>query len=111
MARIEVQEETSKYAEAETWNKKGALNVGDQIDGYFVDKEEYETKYDKNLVVFVIEKEDKFYKVLGSTAIKNKFKNIPEGCHVWIEYRGFIETSRGVKKDFKIEFDETDRKA
>ena len=110
MARIEVQEETSKYADAETWNKKGSLNVGDTLDGYYIDKEEYDTKFDNKLTIFIIEKEDKLYKVMGSTAIKNKMKNVPEGCHVWIEYRGFTETSRGVKKDFKIEFDETDRK-
>lgn len=111
MAKQEAISKASKYANCETWNEKGKLNAGDTIDGYFVDKEEFTTKYG-DMSVYIIETADGAnVKITGQTDIRSKFGNVPMGAHVWVTFEGLTETSRGAKKTYKVEFDDEDMKA
>lgn len=109
MAKQEAISKASKYADCPTWNEKGKLNAGDMIDGYFVDKEEFTTKYGE-MSVYIIETKDGNVKITGQTDIRAKFESVPMGSHVWVTFEGLTETSRGAKKTYKIEFDDEDQK-
>ena len=111
MAKKTAISKASKYADCNTWNEKGKLNANDTIDGYYVDKEEFTTKYG-DMVVYIIETADgELVKILGQTDIRAKFGEIPMGCHIWVTFEGLTETSRGAKKTYKVEFDDEDQKA
>lgn len=110
MARQEAIAKENKYQDVDSWNKKGKLNEGAEIEGYYIDKDEFETKYGK-MVIYIIEQLDgSLMKVIGQTDIKNKFDNIPMGSHIWITFAGLVETSRGAKKSYKVEYDPEDKK-
>lgn len=111
MAKKEAISKVSKYADSETWNAKGKLNQGDAIDGYYVDREEFETKFGQMVIVILEVADGKFVKITGQSDIKNKFADIPMGSHVWVSYEGLVETTNGTKKAYKVEFDDEDQKA
>lgn len=110
MARKTAEAKAGKYSELDTWNKKGDLKEGDNLEGYYVDKDTFNTKFGE-MVIFVIEKLDgTLIKVAGQSNIKNKFEDIPEGSHVWIKYAGLTETKNGAMKTYDIEYDDEDKK-
>lgn len=109
MARktVEAKKNTYKYADAPIWNAKGELKAGDNINGYFIESNTFETKYGP-YTMYILLVDGKAVKITGQTDLKNKFANIPEMCHVWIEYTGLTETEHGAKKTYKVEFDDED---
>lgn len=109
MARKTVEEKAYKYADLAIWNAKGNLKEGDAIDGYVIDKDEFEGKFG-TVTNFILDQDGKgaLIKVSGSSVIKNKFAEIPMGCHVWIKYVGMVETKRGAKKSYEVEYDDED---
>ena len=109
MAYKEVQSKVSKYSDCETWNDKGKLTAGDSIEGYFICKEQFNTKFGE-MVVFIIENETGTFRVKGQTDIKNKFTDIELGTKVRITFEGVKETDRGVKKSYMVEADDEDMK-
>lgn len=97
-----------KYKDVEIWNKRGKLHEGDKLEGYYIAKEEFETKFGP-AASFIIKKTDgSLMKVMGQTDIKAKTATVPLGCHVWFEYVGLVETDRGSKKAYKINYDDED---
>lgn len=99
-----------KYTDLETWNKKGALQQGDALEGYYVDSENFNTKFGE-MVIYVIEQLDGTkIKVVGQSDIKGKFNEIPVGSHVWITFTGLTETKNGAMKSYSVEFDDEDKK-
>lgn len=110
MARKTAESKAGKYSDLDTWNKKGELNEGDELEGYYVDRDEFNTKHGE-MVIFVIKKLDgTCIKVTGQTDIKSKFEDIPAGSHVWIKFDGLMETKNGAMKSYTIEYDDEDRK-
>ena len=108
MARKEATSKQSKYGSLKTWNEKGLLNVGDKLDGYYIDKEEFTSKYGVGEVYIILKEDGSMIKVMGQTDIKNKMAEVPVKAHVWIEFEGLVETTKGAKKAYKIEFDDED---
>ena len=111
MARKTAEAKASKYSGLDTWNKKGEIKEGDTLEGYYVDREEFNTKFG-DMVVYIIEKNDgQLIKVTGQTDIKSKFESVPAGAHVWIEFKGLTETKNGAMKTYQIDYDDEDIKA
>lgn len=110
MARKTAEAKASKYSGLDTWNKKGEIKEGDTLEGYYIDREEFNTKFG-DMVVFIIEKNDgQLIKVTGQADIKGKFEDIPRGAHVWIEFKGLTETKNGAMKTYQIDYDDEDIK-
>lgn len=109
MAFKEVQSKASKYSDCETWNDKGKLTAGDSIEGYFIDKEQFNTKFGE-MIIIIIETEAGIFRVKGQTDIKNKFAEIELGTKVRITFEGIKETDRGAKKSYIVEADDEDMK-
>lgn len=109
MAFKEAQAQTSKYIDVPVWNAKGALVEGDSIEGYYIDREEFTTKYGDMVVVIIKDKDGNFHKLAGQSDIKNKFTSMPKGVKTRVTYVGLIETPRGAKKGYKVEYDEEDK--
>lgn len=110
MARKTAESKAGKYVDLDTWNKKGELKEGDSLEGYFVDKDQFNTKYGE-MVIYIIEKADgTAVKVTGQSDIKGKFEEVPLGSHVWIKYAGLTETKNGDKKIYEIYYDDEDKK-
>ena len=110
MAFKTAESKLSKYSDLETWNKKGELTEGSQLEGYYVDKEEFTTKFGE-MIIFVIEKLDgSKIKVTGQSDIKNKFSDIELGVRVRLTFKGLVETKNGAMKGYEVEYDEEDRK-
>ena len=110
MARKTAEAKASKYSGLETWNKKGEIKEGDTLEGYYIDREEFNTKFG-DMVVFIIEKNDgQPIKVTGQADIKGKFEDIPRGARVWIEFKGLTETKNGAMKTYQIDYDDEDIK-
>ena len=106
MSRKQAVSKQTKYSDLQTWNEKGQLKEGDSMNGYFIDKEEFDTKYGK-CVVFIFLKEDGTkIKVMGQTDTKNKMEDVPQGAMTWIKFDGLVETSKGAKKSYTIEYDD-----
>ena len=110
MARKSAEAKASKYSGLDTWNKKGEIKEGDTLEGYYIDREEFNTKFG-DMVVFIIEKNDgQPIKVTGQADIKGKFEDIPRGARVWIEFKGLTETKNGAMKTYQIDYDDEDIK-
>lgn len=97
-----------KYKDVEVWNKRGKLHEGDKLDGYYIAKEDFESKKYGPGTSFIIKTSNGLAKVMGQTDIKAKMATLPLGCHVWFEYVGLVETDRGSKKAYKINYDDED---
>lgn len=110
MARKRAETKLSKYSDLEIWNKKGALKEGDELEGYFVDKEEFATKYGDMMVIIIEKLDGSKIKVTGQSDIKNKFTDIKLGCHVWLKFAGLTETKNGAMKTYEIDYDDEDVK-
>ena len=111
MAYKTAESKMSKDSDLETWNKKGEINEGDVVEGYYVDKEEFSTKFG-DMVIYIIEKLDGTkIKVTGQSDIKNKFGDeIKLGYRVRIEFKGLKETKNGAMKNYDVQYDDEDVK-
>ena len=108
--RKTAESKAGKYSDLETWNKKGLLKEGDTLDGYYIDQENFDTKYGA-MVIYIIEESDgSKIKVTGQSDIKGKFADIPLGSHVWIKFDGLTETKNGAMKTYTIDYDDEDKK-
>ena len=110
MARKTAESKLSKYSDLPTWNKKGELKEGQELEGYYVDKDAFDTKYGE-MSIYVIEQLDgSMIKITGQSDIKNKFTDIKLGSHVWIKFAGLTETKNGAMKTYEIDYDDEDLK-
>ena len=108
--RKTAESKSGKYADIDTWNKKGELTEGDALEGYYVDREVFNTKFGE-MIIYVVERLDgSRIKVAGQSDIKSKFENIPMGSHIWIIFDGLTETKNGAMKSYTIEYDDEDVK-
>ena len=72
MARKELESKAGKYADIETWNKKGSIKEGDTLEGYLYDRDSFQTKYG-TMYIYVIEKLDgSLIKLVGQKNIVSK---------------------------------------
>lgn len=110
MAKQTAQSKLSKYIDVPFWNEKGKLEEGDAITGYYIDKEDYTTKFGETSS-YIIETKDGLFKLSGQADIRGKFASVPMGAKVWVTYTGLTETARGAKKTYLVEFDDEDIKA
>lgn len=110
MAKKELESKAGKYANVETWNKKGAIKEGDSLEGYLVDRDSFQTKYG-TMYIYIIKKLDgELIKVVGQKNITSKIDDSIElGTHIWITFEGLVETSNGAMKNYKIEIDDEDK--
>lgn len=107
MAKKTAVSKVSKWIDVPFWNEKGKLNEGDTLSGYYIDKEEYTTKFG-DTSCFIVKAEDTVYKLSGQADIRSKFAEIPMGAKVWVTYDGLTETKRGAKKSYTVEYDDED---
>lgn len=111
MAKKELESKAGKYADLDTWNKKGSIKEGDSIEGYLYDRDSFNTKYG-TMYIYVIEKLDGTkVKVVGQKNIVSKIdEDVKIGTHIWIRFDGLVETANGAMKNYKIEIDDEDVK-
>lgn len=109
MALKEAQNKAAKYSDVDTWNKKGNLKGGEKIEGYYIDREKFDTKFGEMTTIIIKDSEGKLYKLVGQSDIKNKFIEIPLGSKVVVEYEGIVETDRGTKRGYKVQYDDEDK--
>ena len=74
MARKQAVSKQSKYGDLKTWNEKGQLKEGDQIDGYYIDKEVFTSKYGEGVIYILLLNDGKMIKIMGQTDIRNKME-------------------------------------
>lgn len=110
MAKKELESKSGKYSDLDTWNKKGAIQEGDSIEGYLYDRDSFVTKYG-TMYIYVIKKLDgQLIKIVGQKNIVSKLdETVPLGTHIWITFDGLVETANGAMKNYKIEIDEDDK--
>lgn len=110
MARKTLESKAGKYADLKTWNKKGEIKEGDELEGYLYDRENFTTKYGE-MYIYVIKKLDgELIKVTGQKNITSKIDNeIPLGVHIWFKFVGLTETANGAMKEYQIDIDDEDR--
>lgn len=108
--RKTAESKVGKYADLDTWNKKG-LQEGSILEGYYIDKETFNTKYGE-MSIYVIEQLDGTkIKIAGQTDVRGKFEDIKLGSHVWVTFEGLSETKNGAMKSYTIDYDDEDVKA
>ena len=111
MARQELESKAGKYADINTWNKKGEIKEGDELEGYLYDRDSFDTKYG-TMYIYVIQKLDgSLIKVVGQKNIVSKIDDsIKIGTHIWFKFTGLVETANGAMKNYKIDIDPDDVK-
>ena len=111
MARKELESKAGKYADIDTWNKKGEIKEGDELEGYLYDRDSFDTKYG-TMYIYVIQKLDgSLIKVVGQKNIVSKIDDsIKIGTHIWFKFTGLVETANGAMKNYKIDVDPEDVK-
>lgn len=108
--RKTAESKVGKYSDLDTWNKKGELKEGDILEGYYIDKEVFTTKFGE-MVIYVIEQLDSTkIKITGQSDIRGKFEGIPMGSHLWIKFDGLTETKNGAMKTYTVDYDDEDLK-
>lgn len=107
MAKKTAESKVSKWIDVPFWNEKGKLNDGDTISGYYVDREDYTTKFG-DTSCYILKTDEGFVKLAGQADIRNKFEQVPKGAKVWVTYDGLTETKRGAKKSYIVEYDDED---
>lgn len=86
-----------------TWNKD--LKAGDALEGYYVGKEVFEGQYGET-TKYIIEAGETNYGVYGSASLDRQFKNVPEGCFVWITFDGNVTSKNGrTVKQYTVDYD------
>ena len=107
MAKKTAESKVSKWIDVPFWNEKGKLNEGDTISGYYVDREDYTTKFG-DTSCYILKTDDAFVKLAGQADIRSKFDQVPKGAKVLVTYDGLTETKRGAKKSYTVEYDDED---
>ena len=102
--RKKLESTLSKYIDSPTWNKKGELKEGDEINGYLVAIETPVTKFGK-MKVYVLKTENGFVKINGQSDIRNRIVEECINCHLWVKFNGLVETQNGAKKSYDVECD------
>lgn len=109
MAKQEILAKENKYMDAPVWNKRGNIKEGDELEGYLIERQEFTSKKYGDGVSYIIKKLDgTFVKVMGQTDIKAKLDQIEPGVHIWLTYKGLVETDRGSKKTYDVAADNED---
>ena len=86
-----------------TWNKD--LTEGASLEGYYIGKEVFEGQYGET-TKYIIEAGDTTYGVYGSASLDRQFKNVPEGCFVWITFDGNVTSKNGrTVKQYSVDYD------
>ena len=88
-----------------TWNKN--LEAGATIEGEFIKTEIFDGKYGQTEKYVIKTKDGEMMGVFSSASLSNQFKNIPEGSHVWVTYKG-EETSKSGRpvKVYEVDYDD-----
>ena len=88
-----------------TWNKD--LTEGATLEGYYINKALVSGQFGDN-TKYVIETVDgTLYDVFASASLERQFKNIPEGCFVWITYVGEVKSKNGrTVKQYNVDYDD-----
>lgn len=88
-----------------TWNKN--LEVGAKLEGKFVKEEISQGQFGASHKYIIETTTGEVYGVYGTATLDRQFANIPEGCYVWIEYKG-EETSKAGRpvKIFAVDYDD-----
>ena len=95
---------SKNYIETEAWNK--SLEPGATLEGYYVQSETFNGKFGET-TKYTIKTDDGYYGVYGSASLDRQFKNIPEGCFVWITYKGEEPTKNGrTVKVYDVDYDD-----
>lgn len=109
MAMREAVAKEYKYKDVEVWNKRGLLKEGMELNGHYIAKEDFESQKYGPGSCFIIRRDDgTLAKVMGQTDVKAKMASIPLGSRVVITYKGLVETDRGSKKAYTINYDDED---
>lgn len=99
------QEATATFDNFEVWNKKGEMSVGDKLEGFYIDRQTFTSKFGEGEAYVVLCEDDVKKKVMGQADLRRKFEQIPVGSYVWLEFLGFKETDNGAMREYKVEFD------
>lgn len=99
------QEAIATYDDSEVWNKKGEIQVGDKLEGFYIEHQTFTSKFGDGDSYIILCEDDKKKKIMGQADIRRKFEQIPVGSYVWVEFIGFKETDNGAMKEYKVEFD------
>lgn len=97
---------STNFEDRKIWNTKGALQPGDQIEGYFVAKREITTKFGAAEIYDVDLKSGEKISIMGSAAIKNRMNRVPVSSYVWVTYKGKVDTDNGAMNDYEIDYDD-----
>lgn len=111
MPRQELESKAGKYADVDTWNKKGEIKEGDELEGYLYDRDSFNAKYG-TMYIYVIQRLDgSLIKVAGQKNIVSKIDDsVKIGTHIWFKFTGLVETANGAMKNYKIDIDPDDVK-
>lgn len=94
-----------KFIETTTWNTK-ELAEGATLEGKYISSETFIGNYGEATKYIIEGADGVMYGVYGTASINRQFANIPEGAHVWIEYKGEGTTKNGRSvKLFDIDYD------
>lgn len=88
-----------------TWNKD--LKEGDSIEGYYVDTKVVSGQFGENTKYTIETKDGTLYDIFASASLSSQFKNVPEGCYVWITYDGEVKSKNGrTVKQYTVDYDD-----
>ena len=107
MAKVQAtiaQKENKAFAPV--WNKKGAIEVGAKTEGKYLGMRKISTKYGETVVYGFIGKDGEAFDVYGSAGLNGKMVQVPVDAWVWLEYKGFTQSTNGnAMKDYSVEYD------
>lgn len=90
---------------AKTWNKN--LNAGATIEGFYIKREVYNSKYGETEKYVIETKEGEKYAIFASASLASQFANVPEGSYVWVEYKGEEQSKNGRPvKVYSVDYDD-----
>lgn len=94
---------TKTYIKTEAWNKD--LKAGANLEGYYIGKEVFQGQYGET-TKYIIESGETNYGVYGSASLDRQFKNVPEGCYVWVTFEGDVTSKNGrTVKQYTVDYD------
>ena len=88
-----------------TWNKD--LAAGATLEGRYIKKETFQGQFGTTEKYVIETANGEKMGVFSSASLSRQFANIPEGCYVWITYKG-EETSKNGRpvKVYEVEYDD-----
>lgn len=94
---------TTKFEKTEPWI---AQNVGDEIEGRYTGKEEFDGNFGPT-VKYIIERDGTKFGVYGSASLNRQFAQVPTGSYVWVKYEGKVVSKNGREvKSFTVDYDD-----